>query len=129
MEHPVIRAKDVMKNSLVFIDGTATVQEAVELMTKEKITALLVEKRSAVDAWAIISVKDIIRGTILQNRSYEQVSVYEIMNKPVLVVPSDMDVRYVARLLIRMGVNRAPVEENGELIGMIEIADIVFQGK
>ncbi len=129
MGQPVIRAKDVMEEKLVFIDGTANVQEAVELMKKENTAALLVEKRSEVDAWAIISVKDIIRGTVVENRSYEQVSVYEIMTKPVLVVPSDMDVRYVARLLIRMGVNRAPVEENGELIGMIKTSDIVLQNR
>lgn len=128
MEKPVLCAKDLMSKKLVYIDGMATVKEAVEEMNKEDVSVLLVEKRSPEDAWAIVSIKDIVRGPVINNRRYEDVNVYEIMTKPVLAVPADMDVRYVARLLEKMGVNRAPVESNGQLLGMITLRDIVLKG-
>lgn len=127
MEQAVMRAKDLMNKKLVFIDGMATVKEAVEVMNNEGVSVLLVEKRSTEDAWAIVSIKDIVRGPIINNRRFEQVNVYEIMTKPVLAVPADMDVRYVARLLDKMGVNRAPVEHNGELLGMVTLEDIALK--
>jgi len=126
MEASVVRARDIMTEKLIFIDGMATIKEAVEIMRKENVTALLVEKRTPEDAWSIISVKDIVKGALVVWRQFEDVNVYEVMTKPVLAVPADMDVRYVARLLNTMGVNRAPVEQNGELLGMITLADIVL---
>ncbi|PID76283.1 MAG: histidine kinase [Deltaproteobacteria bacterium] len=127
MERPMVRTKDVMDEKLVFIDGMATVQEAVNLMKAEGVRSLLVEKRNSGDAWAIISVRDIVRSVVTKNLGYEQVNVYEIMTKPVLAVPADMDIRYAARLLSRMGISRAPVEQNGELLGMITLAGIVMR--
>lgn len=124
---PVICAKDIMKKKLNFVDGMATVKEAVEIMKAEGVNALLVEKRTAADAWAIISIKDVVRGPLVGGRDFDDVNVYEVMTKPVLAVNADMDVRYVARLLDKLGVNRAPVEKNGELVGMISLAGIVLQ--
>jgi predicted transcriptional regulator len=37
-----------------------------------------------------------------------------------------MDIRYIARLLHRVGMRRAPVEENGELIGMVTLSSLVL---
>ncbi|MBW2317130.1 MAG: CBS domain-containing protein, partial [Deltaproteobacteria bacterium] len=50
-----------------------------------------------------------------------------IMTKPLITVPSEMDIRYVARLLYRTGVRRAPVEAQGELMGMISLSDLVLR--
>lgn len=126
MDRAVIRAKDIMTKKLVFIDGMATIEEAVAAMEKEGVSALLVEKRTPEDAWAIISTKDVIRGPIVKNRAFDMVNVYEIMTKPVLAVPAEMDIRYVARLLDRLGVSRAPVELNNELVGMVTLNEIVY---
>ncbi len=126
MDKPIIRAKDIMRKKLVFIDGMATIEEAVSTMERENVSALLVEKRTPEDAWAIISTKDVVRGPIAKNRAYNIVNVYEIMTKPVLAVPAEMDIRYVARLLDKLGVNRAPVELNNELVGMVTLTDIVY---
>jgi predicted transcriptional regulator len=49
------------------------------------------------------------------------------MRKPLITVPADMDIRYVARLLIRLGLWTAPVEENGEYIGMISLSRIILK--
>jgi CBS domain-containing protein len=95
-------------------------------MREHRVTDLLVEKRHSDDAWGIIVVQDLIRGVILPGRSSEEVNVYEIMTKPVITVPADMDVRYVARLLYRAGIRRAPVEEGGKLVGMISLESLVL---
>lgn len=125
----IVRAKDVMQKTVTSIDGMATAKEAVAKMREQRINNLLVEKRHPDDAWGIIVVQDLIRGVILPGRSSEEVNVYEIMTKPVITVPADMDIRYVARLLYRAGIRRAPVEEGGELVGMISLSSLVLENE
>jgi CBS domain-containing protein len=119
-------ARDVMIKGVVFVDGMATAKEAVELMRKEKVEALIVKKRHPNDAYGIVVVQDFIRGVIIPDRTSEEVNVFEIMTKPSICVPADMDVRYVARLLVRAGLRLAPVEENGEYIGMISLSTLIL---
>ncbi len=122
----VVRARDVMHKGVTSIDGMATAKEAATKMREQRVTDLLVEKRHSDDAWGIIVVQDLIRGVILPGRSSDEVNVYEIMSKPVITVPADMDIRYVARLLYRAGIRRAPVEEGGKLVGMISLSSLVL---
>ncbi len=125
----VVRAKDVMQKGLTYIDGMDTAKEAAATMRKEHVTALIVNKRSPDDVWGIIAIQDLIKGVIVPDRPSEDVNVYEIMTKPIITVPADMDIKYVARLIYRAGIRRAPVEENGELIGMISLASLVLNNE
>ena len=122
----IVRARDVMHKGVSSIDGMATAREAASMMRKHQISALLVEKRHPDDAWGIIALQDLIRGVLIPGRSSEEVNVYEIMSKPVITVPAAMDVRYVARLIYRAGIRRAPVEENGEIVGMISLTSLIL---
>ena len=118
--------KEIMNQKMVFIDGMATAKEAVEIMKREKVEALIVKKRHEHDAYGIVVVKDIIRGVIISDRTPQEVNVYEIMTKPVIAVPHDMDVRYIARLLMRADLPIAPVEANGEYIGIVSLSTLVI---
>lgn len=119
-------AKEVMKNKVVFIDGMATAKEAVELMRKENVEALIVKKRNDKDSYGIVIVHDFINGIIIPDKTSEEVNVFEIMTKPAICVHASMNVRYVASLLMKIGIREAPVEENGEFIGMISISDLIL---
>ena len=119
-------AKEIMEKNTVFIDGLATAKEAVEIMRKEKVESLIVKKRNDQDAYGIVAIQDLILGVVIPERPPGEVNVFEIMTKPLITVPATMEVRYVARLLIRTGLWRAPVEENGEYIGMISLSRIVM---
>ncbi len=120
-------AKDVMTKKLVFIDGMATAKTAVDLMRTEQVEALVVKKRHAEDAYGFVVIHDFIEGVIIPDKSSEEVNVYEIMTKPVLSIPANMDVRYVASMLMNVGFRMAPVQENGEYIGMVSLSDLILE--
>lgn len=122
----IIRARDAMRKGIVSIDGMATAKEAAAKMRAEKVSYLLVKKRHADDAWGILVVQDFIKGVIIPGRSPEEVHVYELMTKPIITVPADMDIRYVARLIYRAGIRRASVEDGGELVGMISLSALIL---
>ena len=120
-------AKDVMTKDIVFIDGMATAKEAVEIMRREKVEALIVKKRHPQDAYGIVLVHDFIKGVIIPDKTSEEVNVFEIMTKPAISVPADMDVRYVANLFMKVGLRMAPVEEKCEYIGMVAFSDLILE--
>jgi len=125
---PIIRARDAMRSDLHFIDGMANAKEAADLMRAKKAEALIVQKRHPDDAYGVVSMIDLLHGVVATNRPPEQVNVYELMTKPVITVPADMDIRYVVRLLLNAKIRRAPVEDKGEYVGMITLTDLVMDG-
>lgn len=122
----IIRVKDVMTKEVITIDGMAKASEAAALMRSNKTYGLLVNKRHPDDEWGIVVVQDLIKGVMLAGRSADDVHVYEIMTKPVITVPAQMDIRYAVRLIYRSGIRRAPVLEDGELVGMISLSSLVL---
>jgi CBS domain-containing protein len=120
-------AKDVMMKKVIFVDGMATAKEAVEIMRIEKVEALIVKKRHPQDAYGIVIIRDFIKGVIIPDKTSDEVNVFEIMSKPAISVPANMDVKYVASVLIKVGLRMAPVEENGEYIGMVSLSDLILE--
>lgn len=119
-------AKEIASPNLVYVDGLATVREAINLMREKKVDYLFIKKRSEQDANGIVVISDIIRGVVAKDLKPEEVSVYEIMTKPALSIPSSLNSRYVSRLLLNSKINVAAVEENGNYIGVIHLRDIVY---
>ena len=126
MPKPIIRAQDVMQREILSVDGMTSAKEAAVKMRSNQATDLLVAKRNDDDAWGIVTVMDLVKNVIMPGRDAENVFVYEIMTKPVITVPAQMDIRYVIRLMQRIGVRRAPVEDKGEIVGMITFYSLVL---
>ena len=122
-------AKELMEKNIVFIDGLTTAKEAVEIMREKNVESLIIKKRNDQDAYGIVAIQDLIRGVIIPERASEDVNVFEIMTKPIISIPASMDIRYVARLLIQVDLWGAPVEENGEYVGMISLSRIILNNK
>ena len=120
------KAKEIASNKLFFIDGLASVKQAVELMKEKNVQALIIKKRNSADANGIITVYDIIKGVVIQQKTLDEVSVYEIMTKPVFSISAHLNVKYVPRLMYNYDVRIAPVEDNGEYIGIIDYTQFLF---
>jgi signal-transduction protein with cAMP-binding, CBS, and nucleotidyltransferase domain len=116
---PVIRVRDVMLHEFDMVSGQDTVSEALAKMKHVKTRLLMVDKRHDDDEYGIVRLGDIARQVLAKDRSPDRVNVYEIMSKPVISVPPTMDIRYCARLFESFGLQRAPVIEDGKVLGII----------
>lgn len=126
MSEPIIRVRDVMQKEVPSIDGMASVKEATAIMRESNVTELLVAKRNDDDAWGIVTVMDLIKNVIIPDRDAKNVFIYEVMTKPIITVPAQMDVRYAIRLMHRVGIRRAPVEDMGEIVGLITLFSLIL---
>ncbi|QXO16644.1 MULTISPECIES: CBS domain-containing protein [Vibrio] len=126
--HDNIHVRDVMANTYVMVDGLTTVHDGICLAKQHQVKALIVNKRHEDDEYGIVLMNDIAKKVLATNRSPKRTNIYEIMTKPALSVSPDMNVKYCARLFERFGISRAPVIENGRVIGMVSYNNIVING-
>jgi signal-transduction protein with cAMP-binding, CBS, and nucleotidyltransferase domain len=117
-----------MANTYVVVDGLKTVHDGIVLAKEHRVKALVVEKRSDDDEFGIVLMNDIAKKVLARNRSPQRTNIYEIMTKPALCVDPNMNVKYCARLFERFGISRAPVIEDGRVIGMVSYNNIVVNG-
>jgi signal-transduction protein with cAMP-binding, CBS, and nucleotidyltransferase domain len=117
-----------MKTGFDLVDGLDDVAHALRNARHPDTKCLLVKKRDANDEYGIVTYADIAKQVLARDRAPERVNIYEIMTKPVLGVDPGMDIRYCARLFENFGLGRAPVLENGEVIGMVGYTDLVMHG-
>lgn len=127
-EKKVVRVRDVMKTDFDIVDGKMTVMNALRTMKHVETKTLIVDKRNENDEYGILLISDIAKSVIAKDRSPDRTNVYEIMSKPLLPIDPEMDIRYCARFLERFSLSRAPVLEDGKVIGIVSFTDMVLHG-
>ena len=128
MKRKVIRVREVMKNKFDMVDGKMTIMDALRTMKHVETKSLIVNKRNDDDEYGMLLLSDIAKNVLAKDRSPNRTNVYEIMSKPLLSIDPEMDIRYCARFLDRFGLSRAPVVENGKVIGIVSFTDLVLHG-
>ena len=128
MQKKVIKARDIMHEKHLELDGMATVKEALDAMKAENASVVIVKKRHEHDAYGIVLLSDIAKKVLAKDRASKRVNVYEIMSKPLISLDPNMDVRYCARLFDRFGLSNVPVIENDKVLGIVSYNELVFKG-
>ncbi|PKH06766.1 CBS domain-containing protein [Moritella sp. Urea-trap-13] len=121
-----IKANAVMTQKYICMDGMQTIREAIDAMKKHDSKVIIVNKRDQHDAYGILVLSDIAKQVLAKDRSPDRVNIYEVMAKPIVSVPPEMDIRYCARLFERFGLSHAPVIENEGILGLIGYKELVL---
>ena len=117
--------KDIMQTEVITVSPLATLREAMTKMKRHRVKSLVVERRDEHDAYGIITYTTILRTIVAEEGDIDLVNVYDVCNKPALIVPQVMDVKYVARMMVAQNLQRLVVLEHGNLVGLVTMNDIV----
>jgi len=101
----------------------ATVYDALAMMADREVGALLV--MSGGELVGIISERDYARKIILQGRSSKETTVQEIMTGEMHTVTMDDTMDGCMRIMTHNRIRHLPVFDNGKLVGVVSIGDLV----
>ena len=108
---------------VVRVSPDQSVLEAIKVLATEDIGAAIV--MSGDQLAGIFSERDHTRKVILQGRQAATTRVEEIMTRNVVVVTPRAKARDCMALMIENNIRHLPVVDNGRVIGMVSIRDIV----
>jgi CBS domain-containing protein len=103
--------------------STITVFEALGVMSEKNIGAILIIENTVL--LGILSERDYARKIALKAKSSKKTLVNEIMVKEVVTVSPSDSLEYCMGLMDAKRVRHLPVSENGIIIGIISISDVV----
>jgi CBS domain-containing protein len=111
------------KSSVYSVGPGDTVYDALRLMADKNIGAVVVQSKQEVDG--IFSERDYARKVILLGKTSKETLVQEVMTTRVVSVEPDWTADQCMALMTERRIRHLPVMEQGQLIGVISIGDVV----
>jgi CBS domain-containing protein len=122
----VKRVRDILEakgREVWSIEPGVTVFDALRLMAEKEIGALTVMDDERLVG--IISERDYARKVILLGRSSLTTAVEEIMTQPVVCTHPEQPIEECMAVVTEKRVRHLPVVEQGKIVGLISIGDLV----
>ena len=118
-----LKLEEIMVKDIVTVKADASVKKAVELMNKHEIGCLIVVNEGK--PVGIVTERDMLRRIIHELREPEKTKVTEIMSKPLITVTPKISAGDAAKLMLERKIKKLPVIENGRLVGLVTLTDLV----
>jgi len=123
-----VRVAEIMTGNVIRISSDSTLYDSQELMTRSKLTRLVVVDRAA-RLRGIVTRRDLVRflSRDRSGRPLDVILVREAMSSPVITLrPTDTLVQ-AARIMNRKGISSIVVTDDGEdILGIVTKTDLCF---
>jgi len=119
-------AEDIIldKNSdIVHVTRTQTVSEAIDLMNKNKIGAILVKEGD--DMIGIWTERDYLRGSSDSNFDPTAAEVGDHMTSPLHFAPHDATLTQLEEMFLGLYLRHLPIKKDDRFLGMVSIGDVL----
>jgi CBS domain-containing protein len=115
------------KGSKIFsIEPEATLDDVVQELVRHNCGSLVVcRKTDAAALVGIITERDILRACAKLRRPLDQIKVADVMTSNVVTGSPRDDVERIMGLLTENRVRHLPIVQDGRLLGLISIGDVV----
>jgi len=114
---------DTKGGEIISIVAEASVLEAIKLMADRAVGSLLVMDGDQLKG--IVTERDYARKVIIKGRSSESTQVGEIMTPDVCTAKIEQSVNECMTVMSERRIRHLPVVDDGTVIGMISIGDLV----
>ena len=105
------------------VDTDETVLAAISLMAQVNIGAVLVQKDDTISG--IFTERDYLQKIALKSRSSQETRVGDVMTTPVISADPNDSIQQCMETMTTCHCRHLPVVENGNLLGIVSIGDLV----
>lgn len=121
-------ARDLMRNKrkleILSIAPDASAFEAMKMMAEHNVGALLVFNPAG-EVAGILSERDFARKLEVQGRSAQDTKVRDLMTEKVLYVEAGQSLQECMAVMSDKRIRHLPVFEDGKLLGLLSIRDVL----
>ena len=110
--------------AIVSVAPTARISEVVAVLSEERIGAVLILDESG-ELTGILSERDIVRSLAANGTRTLEMTAVQLMTKSPTTVRTDVSVYDAEHLMTNGRFRHLPVVEDGKLLGMVSIGDVV----
>lgn len=124
----MLTVADIMTRDVKVIDRLETVADAILAMQTYGLRSLIVNRPSPDLPYGVLTERDVVYKVFARNLEPTRVRVQDIMRQPCIAMEPHLTLREAATLMSEAGIQRAPVIQNGELLGIVSVTDLVMKG-
>lgn len=117
-----MKVKEIMTKDVTYIDPTAKVTEAAQMMQKWNVGSIPVCDNNGVVG--IITDRDIVVRNVAHGKSPQDTIVKDVMTTNVSSITPDMDVSTASDIMAKSQIRRLPVVDNNSIVGIVSLGDI-----
>lgn len=111
-----------MMSGVTKISAEHTVSDAAKIMDEKNFGSLPIEENGKVTG--IITERDVLRKIVAKGRDPKTTSVKDIMTSPIITIGPEDSVEKANELMTKNRIRRLPVEDGGNIIGIITLRDV-----
>lgn len=124
----MLTVADIMTRDVKVIDRMETVADAIFAMQTHGLRSLIVDRPSPEMPYGVLTERDVVYKVFARNLDPTRVRVQDIMRQPCIAVEPHLTLLEAAVIMSDAGIQRAPVIQNGELLGIVSVTDLVMKG-
>lgn len=119
----ILEAKGSSNHTIFSVEPSTIVYTAIEVMAQKNIGGLVICEDGKLVG--IFTERDYARKLILKGRSSKDTTIGELMTKNPFTVTLDSSIEECMQLMSNRRIRHLPVVDNGTLVGVISIGDVV----
>ena len=117
------KVRDIANTAFVSLDGDTLVAEAAKALYEQETCTIIVTHYDSISNQrvpiGIVTERDIIFRVVAQNKGPFKITLKDIMSSPIITIDSDKSDKEALVILKQNGINRLPVVNKGNLIGLV----------
>ena len=117
------KVMDIVTTTFVSLDEDTLVAEAAKTLYEQESCTIIVTHPDSTSGQripiGIVTERDIIFRVVAQNKGPFKITLKDIMSFPIITIDSDESAEKALAILKQNGINRLPVVNNGNLIGLV----------
>jgi predicted transcriptional regulator len=121
-----VKVKDIMKKHVVTIDPGVNMQTVSKILTNNRIgCAVITEKSKPI---GVVTTNDIV-SLVAENKNLKKILAGEFWRgrrKPFITISPSATIMEATKQMIKTGIKRIPVVDNGELKGIVSTKEILL---
>jgi CBS domain-containing protein len=118
-----VPAGSIARRNLITIDENGSVLEAARLMVENNRGSILTTRSGVI--MGILTERDILRKVVAKSLDLSTTKVKQVMTSPPTTIDYNKSLREAIELMVRRGLRRMLVTQNGKIVGIFTMRDIV----